>query len=205
MKTIKVLKKSVRSVVSANKQRFLISILFLLLGVVLGVVVSLNKDATQNIYDADSLSLFDIITSDYQRGELFFDSLWRLLLAVTIIFVLSLKRATFFLSFVYVAFQGFLFAESLISVIVLSGLKGVLSGLFFILPINLLNFVVIISAQVICWWRLNFASSYRLGTKKSLKTFAIKFAGVLVLCVVSSVVYGYLFPLLLRSVIVINY
>ena len=179
--------------------------MFLLLGILLGVVVSVGEGSSPKVFYTSSLSLYDIITNDYIKGELFLSSLAPLLLATIIIFVLSIKRISFFLTFVYIAFQGFLFSQSLVAIILANGIEGVLTALFFIIPINILNFASLISFLVVCWHRLSFASSYSLGTKKSLKTFTKKYMLVLALCVVSSLIYGFIYPLLLRSVVVINY
>ena len=205
MKTIRVLKKSVRAELVENRQRYLVSLLVLLVGIVLGVVVTTAEGSDYNIYETNSLSLYDIITSDYEKMDLFLDCFGRLLLACAIIFVFSFKRISFLLSFVYLAFQGFLFSSSLVSVVSINGIEGVLSGLFFILPMNLLNFAVLIFFLCVCWKRLVFAGAYRLTFKKSVKLFAGKFFAVLVLCVLSSAIYGFIYPLLLRSIIVINY
>ena len=134
-----------------------------------------------------------------------FIRLYRYTLIIKKVHCPIVKVQSFFLTFVYIAFQGFLFSQSLVAIILANGIEGVLTALFFIIPINILNFASLISFLVVCWHRLAFASSYSLGTKKSLKTFTKKYMLVLALCVVSSLIYGFVYPLLLRSVVVINY
>ena len=196
--------RSIKKYVSANKKGYLfagvLASLFLLVGVVLGATGEIEG----GVYSSIEISLYEIITDDYSGFALLWSGLVRLLLPLLILFVLNLSRWTYFLGFVYLGYQSLLLGASLSGLIAENGFIGVLNGIVMVLPINILNFFIIISGLIIFSKRLNLATYQKLSLGHSLKIFFPKILALILGSIFSAVVFGFIYPLLLRSIIIVN-
>lgn len=197
--------KSLKSYIRANKKMYLLCLLIVFVGLALGVYLVLSENMEQDVYTTTSLSLGEIIVNDYSGVEAFFECFFHLLLPLCILFVLSLNKYSMILGHCYLGFQGLLLGASIASVIVSFGVAGCLNALFLMLPINLLNFCVIISGVTIFYRRRILANSQHIKFLPSLRLFLPKILYLVLGVVIVSIVYGFIYPLLLRSVIVANY
>jgi len=197
--------KPIKRFMALNKKLYLLAALAATFGLVLGLVLAFSGGMESVIYSSTGSGLYEIIINDYSAFGLLAENLYRLLLPIIIIFLLSLSKYTSPLSYVYLGYQGCLLGASIVGLISSNGVMGVLNAIVMVLPINTLNFVVLISALVVFLKRLSLALSQRISLVHSLKIFMPKLVYVFVSALVVSMVYAFLYPLLLRSVIVINY
>lgn len=196
--------KLLKKYIISNKKLYLLCFLVVMVGVLSGVYLVLGELIDDVVYASSELSLSEIILGERGMVNLFFQNFWALLLPLVIIFVLSLNKYTKFLSFFYLSYQGLLLGASIASVIMESGVAGGLNTLFIIIPINLLNFFVLVSGLIINYKRQTIAKIQRLSLGYSLKVFASAYLGLVLGMILASLIYGIVYPLLLKSVIVVN-
>ena len=196
--------KKVKKYIISNKKLYLLSIVVAVVGVALGVYMVLGEFMDAELYTTTDLELSEIILAERGFFELFFKNVWSLVLPFVLIFLLFTNNYTKFLSFFYLGYQGILLGASVASLIQESGLAGALNSLLVVIPINFINFFVIISWLVTCYKRLSVARLQRLSFKASLKLFFPQFLGCFLGALFAGLVYGLIYPLLLRSVIVVN-
>ena len=156
------------------------------------------------LYTSIEISLTDIITSDYSGASLFFSGLIRLFIPLSIIFVLFLCKWTKFLAFIYYGYQAMLLGASTASLVAGSGISGIINLLFVVLPINIVNFFILSSAVIIFYKRYKLAKTQRITLVHSLKIMLPKILMIVVGCLFSAFIYGFIYPLLLKSIIIIN-
>lgn len=195
--------KKIKSFVFSNKKLFLIIALVLALGICLGAFLVINDSIEGEIYTTSDISLSDIIMGETGFFGLFFKNLWTLFVPLIIIFVLFSNNYSYPLSFFYLAFQGLLFGVSVSTLVLDSAVAGILNIVFVVLPINLINFFVLSSWVVVCYKRLKVARLQKLSLVYTTRVFFGNFLFVIFGAIFSSVCYGLLYPLLLKSVVVV--
>ena len=156
------------------------------------------------IYTTTDLDLSEIILGERGALGLFFQNLWALVLPFLLIFLLMTNKWTAFLTFFYLGYQGILLGASVASVVGEFGFAGALNTILVIIPINLLNFFVLISWLITCYKRMKLAKIQRLSFLGSIKLFCPQIMGCFMGALFASAVYGFIYPLLLRSVIIVN-
>lgn len=187
-----------------SRKKYLFVAFVLLLGFALGAVLCVYGEGDAVIYSAGAEELDNIIIGEYQWWDSFSHNLTTLLLAVIILFAFSLTKVTFPLDFVYLAYQGYLFGSSTAGIILENGIRGALSALFIVLPINLLNYLCLVQALVTFWGRLLEASDKKQKLMPSLRGAKIGLMLCVLFVLVASLVYSVIYPLLLRTVVVVN-
>lgn len=196
--------KSVKVFVIANKKLYFIGLISAVLGITLGIILSFTG-GDGKVYSQGGVTLYEIIVSDYSGFSLFFDNIYRLLIPIVLIFLFTLSKYSMPLTYVYLGYQGYLLGASIVGLITNNGAVGLLNGLILVLPINAINFFIIISALVVFIKRLNLKTYQRITLVHSVKIFIPKLLWVVVGAILTSFIYAFLYPLLLKSMIVINY
>lgn len=204
MLTISANIKGVKRFIALNKRLYLLNLLVFIIGVVAGAILVLAGQMDETVYTSLEVSIVDIITSDYSGISLFFSGIVRLIIPITIIFVMFLTRYTSFLGYVYYAYQSLLLGGSVASLVTSSGVAGLINALFVVLPINLLNFFLISSSLIVFYKRLKLARLQKLTIIHSTKIFLPKIIAITVGVVFSAIIYGFIYPLLIRSMIIVN-
>lgn len=197
--------KEIKSFVKANKLLFLVTIIFLALGIGIGVIIMLGEDASYDIFAKESIGLGEIISGEYSSFSLALSCFFKCVLSCLIMLLFGLTKYTIYLNYVYIGYQGLLLGASCTSVVALNGVTGALNVFIFTLPVNLLNLIAICLMQVVLSLRLAYAKKFRAGKAKSFAVFGKRFLLVVILALISAVIYGFVYPLLLRSIVVINY
>ncbi|MGN1259414.1 MAG: hypothetical protein ACI4T8_04250 [Christensenellales bacterium] len=195
----------IKTFIKTNRTLFLVTIIFLCLGISIGVIIMLGDDASLNVLAKEGVELADIISGEYSSISLMFSCLFNCLLSCLIMLVLGLNKYTIYLNYVYITYQGLLLGASCTSIISLNGITGALNVFIFTLPVNILNMLVICLMQVVLLLRIAYSKKFKVRGVKSFSIYAKKFLLVLVLAVLSSVIYGFIYPILLRSIVVVNY
>lgn len=197
--------RDVKQFILSNKILFLVSLLFIFIGIVIGIIVEVTTTDTLTIFADSTASLAEIITGDYSASSLFFSCFKKIMLAVIILFVFSLTKFTSFLNYVYLAYQGMLVSMTATNLIYLNGITGALNVILFTLPVNLINLLLIAYASSLFIKRRELQKTYRKGFFQSFSTYSGQIIGLAVGVVISCTIYGVIYPLLLRSIVVISY
>ena len=127
-----------------------------------------------------------------------------LLVSSVIIFIFCLNNYTKLLAFIYLGYQGILLGSTITSVIAESGIAGILNSLVIIVPINLMNFFVIVSVLVVSMRCLEVRRSQHLSIFYAMKIFFTKFLVCVMGAVMCSFVYGFIYPILLKTMIIVS-
>lgn len=195
--------KKVKSHLLANKRLYLVSALIVLMGIVLGIYLVNGEYIDDVIYTTTDLDLSEVVLGEVGGFKLFFLNLKALIIPFIIIFILHTNKYTSFLSYFYLGYQGLLLGASISAVIGETGIAGGLNTLLIILPINLMNLYVIIAFLVVCYKRLTIARLQRLSFLYSTKLVSSQILGCLLGAIFASCVYGFVYPLLLKTAVVV--
>ena len=193
-----------RTYIKANRREFLFVSVLVVVGMILGVYLNLGGFIDDIIFSATDLNLAEIIVGEVSGFTLFFKNLWALVLPACLIFLMFTNSYTKFLAYVYMGYQGLLLGASVTSVISESGIAGVLNSLIIILPINIMNLFVLMSVLVVSLRCQLMRRANHLKFTYSIKIFFTKFMLCLVGAIFSSFVYGFIYPLLLKTVVVVS-
>ena len=194
----------IKKYVKSNNRSYLISLLVVLVGMILGVYLNLGGLIDDIIFSATDVSLSEIIVGEISGVSLFFKNFGVLLISSLIIFLLFTNNFTKLLAFVYLGYQGLLLGATITTVIAESGIAGILNSLVIIIPINAMNFFVLISVLVVCSKCLNLRKSQHLSFFHAIKIFFTKFLVCMIGAVVCSLIYGFIYPILLKTMIVVS-
>lgn len=196
--------RGVKRFVALNKRLYFINLVVFIIGLVIGIVLVAGGQMDETIYTSINVSITDIIVNDYSVFSLFFAGLIRLIVPIIIIFIMFLTRYTSFLGHLYYGYQALLLGASIAGLVGEGGVAGVLNSLFVVIPINIINFFLIASSLVVFYKRLKLATTQKITLVHSLKIMLPKLIMILVGVLFSAVIYGFIYPILLRSMIIVN-
>lgn len=195
--------RQAKKFIISNSRLFLICALVVLLGFALGAYLVTSELAEDIVYAFSIAEISDVIIGEYSFLGLVLSNLKTLIVPMLIIFLMLTNRFTGVLSFFYLGYQGLLLGASVVSVLSDFGIGGVLVVLFLLLPMNLANFMVLISWLIVNYKRMQVARTQRLKLLYSLRVFFKPIIGVVVAGIIASIIYGVLYPMLLRSAVVV--
>lgn len=182
-----------------NKKIYILFFVSILIGVVVGVFITLSTDWYSGILSSANKILLDYIKGNISFAKESSKLIINILIFQVIIFVLNLNFYSGLASFVLIGYQGALLYLSIFSVIFNYGFLGILISLLMILPINFLVFFCNIIYAVLCLER-----SYGAMNNKQVwsgfndKTFWIKIGVVMLVGVILSLLIVLVLTLLLR-------
>ena len=195
---------TIKKYIKANNRAYLTSVVIVMCGMVMGVYFNLGGFIDDIIFSAIDISLSEIIVGEVVGVSLFFKNFWALLISSLIIFLLFTNNYTKILAYVYLAYQGMLLGATITSVIGESALAGILNSFVIIIPVNAMNFFVLISVLVVSARCLSVRKSQKLSFVYALKIFFTKFLVCVVGALICSLVYGFVYPILLKTMIVVS-
>ena len=196
--------RAVKQFIVSNKGLFLLSLCFILLGMVVGVLICV-KEQGSIIFASETVSLEDIIVGDYSAGELFFSCFKKILISSIILFVFSLTKITSIFNYIYLAYQGMLVSMTATNLIFTNSIAGLLNVLLFTAPVNLINMLIIAYASSLFVKRREYQRVYKKPFIASFGVYSSQLVGLVVGIIVVSLIYGVVYPLLLKSIVVISY
>ena len=177
-------------------------LIFLLVGVLFGVIIGLSSDNYLKLLTKDNKLLFSIINGTVSSASLFWKKLIQFIFPMIIIFLLNLNFYLGIFSGLIIAYQGGLLILTIFAIVSTYGFSGVLNVLFVVLPINILYLGLLIFFASLCLKRSylakrnkNFATSLKSG--EFLIPLCIAIFGVLFIVFVGVVLY----PLILKNAI----
>ena len=98
-----------------------------------------------------------------------------------------------------------LLGGSLASVIIDYGITGTLNAIIFIAPVNLINLTILTYASALFIKRREYSKKFRKSLPQGVAYYLSEHIGLLLGIIVSCVIYGVIYPILLRSMIIVNY
>ena len=190
-----------------NGRTYALIMLFFILGLIVGVIFSVNGFASSSVLNYQDKLLYEFINGSASYKEIFSYRLSNSFLWVIFIFVFSLNYYLSFLSYLFVGYQVSLLVVSMSSIISLYGISGVLNSFLYVLPINLINIILMVMLIVFgverareqIKYNLTFIQSF--GYTRYFKKFLVCVLAVLLFCIINS----FVLPLLIKSFIIVNY
>lgn len=198
-------KKEVKNFILTNKMQIIVSFVLALVGVIVGVIIDIKSSSTISIGSSTKTTLIDLINGDYNTWGLFFYCFGKLFLSIMILFVFSLTAITSLLNYVYISYQGMLLGITVSGVMSEFGLAGTLNICLFIAPVNLINIAIIVFASSLFIKRREYQKKFKKNLSATINDFSSSFIFLFIITILSSFIYGIIYPLLLRSFIIVNY
>lgn len=194
----------IKGFIVSNKVLFVVGYICIIIGIVVGVCIGVSGESAV-IFSSSTVTLEELITGEYSSVGLFFSSFFKILLPIFIIFVFSLNKFTSVLDFIYLMYQGLLLGLSATGVIQENGLTGALNTLIFISPVNLINLTIINYASALFIKRREYAQKFHKNFVESTSYYISEIIGLIIGVIISSFLYGVVYPTILKSMIIINY
>ena len=182
-------------------------VIFLIFGIILGIVAANSKINFISVLSPSNKLIFDFIKGKGQPFDIFFQKLIETALLLLIIFLFGLSIFTFWLNYIFIAYQGFVFATACFNLIYLYGVAGILNVIFLAIPINAVMFLAIIGSASVCGGRAIAAQKFNQRFWLSFKTY--KFFPKFIFCAVfgffACFLFAFVLPLLLKNFLLIAY
>lgn len=137
-----------------NRRIFIFLLLFFLLGIVVGIIITITSDSYLSLLVSADKNYFDYVNGKVNFSKQTIKLISAPLLMNIITFLLCLNFYTGLVSFVLVSYQSSLAFLSLTAVISEYGFRGVLMSLFMILPINLIALCTCMLMVCVCFSRV---------------------------------------------------
>ncbi len=196
--------RAIKGFIVSNKVLFVVGYICIIIGIVVGVCIGVSGESAV-IFSSSTVTIEELITGEYSSVSLFFSSFFKILLPIFIIFVFSLNKFTGVLDFIYLMYQGLLLGLSATGVIQENGLTGALNTLIFISPVNLINLTIINYASALFIKRREYAQKFHKNFVESTSYYTSEIIGLIIGVIISSFLYGVVYPTILKSMIIINY
>ena len=203
--------RAIKGFIVSNKVLFVVGYICIIIGIVVGVCIGVSGESAV-IFSSSTVTLEELITGEYSSVDLvngqaftYFSSFFKILLPIFIIFVFSLNKFTGVLDFIYLMYQGLLLGLSATGVIQENGLTGALNTLIFISPVNLINLTIINYASALFIKRREYAQKFHKNFVESTSYYTSEIIGLIIGVIISSFLYGVVYPTILKSMIIINY
>lgn len=190
-----------------NLYRYIIIFASCILAVAVGIYLAVCGFSYSSLLTSADKNLFGYISGTAEYGSIFWSRFLSLLLCLVLIFCFNIVRETAFLNYAYLAYQMCLVVLSSSAIISLYGLSGILNVIFFVAPINIINFLILSFVSVVSMERASYAKKFRVGFFASFKEcsywkkFLLCFVIIFILCAI----YSFVLPLLLKSFVIVNY
>lgn len=190
-----------------NSFRYVLIIVSCAVGICLGIYFAVSGFSYVSLLTSGDKNMFGYISGTAEYGSIFWSRFLSLFLCVVLIFCFNIVRETAFLNYFYLAYQMCLIVLSASAIITVYGLYGIINVILFVIPINLVNFCLISYLSVLSMDRAYFWKSFRTTFVSSFKevSYVKKFLITLSLLFVFCIVYSFVFPLILKSFVVVNY
>jgi len=201
------LKEGMKAHLRDNAKRYYLVLFCVLIAAGIGIFLSISGFSYSSLLPAADKNMLKYISGTASYGSIFASRIWALALSLAIIFVFNIIYQTSFLSYLYLAYQMCLIILSSAAIITLYGFSGVMNVIFFTLPINLGNFILLTVFAVFSIERAAASRDYRTGFLSSAgeTNYFRKSAVVIVLIFGFCLIYSFILPLIFKSFVVINY
>lgn len=201
------LKDYFKSHFKENSFRYVIILIVCALAISVGIYFAVSGFSYANLLTSADKNMFGYISGTAEYSSIFWSRFLSLLLCVILIFCFNIVRETAFLNYFYLAYQMCLIVLSAAAIISVYGLYGIINVILFVVPINLVNFCLICYLSVLSMDRAFFWKAYKTSFVSSFReiSYLKKFSIALSLLFAFCIVYSFIFPLILKSFVVVNY
>lgn len=190
-----------------NSLRYVIILISCAIAIVVGIYFAVSGFSYAGLLTNADKNMFGYISGTAEYSSIFWSRFLSLLLCIVLIFCFNIVRETAFLNYFYLAYQMCLIVLSVAAIISVYGLYGIINVVLFVIPINLINFCLICYLSVLSMDRAFFWKAYRTTFSSSFRevSYVKKFLITISLIFAFCVVYSFIFPLILKSFVVVNY
>lgn len=120
---------------SEIKKAFITSIIFVCLGLILGLILSLSRNYSSVLFDINEPAV-EFITGSVNIGKLFFKNLSICMLGSILIFILCLHKYSGWIGYLYVLYQATIQMIIIIATIKYSGVTALIRSILIYIPLN---------------------------------------------------------------------
>ena len=190
-----------------NTINYVLSFLSIVVGVAIGVFLIFNNSKYTSLLTAADKNMFDIINGTISCAEIFSTSFLDIMLCLVIILVFSLNIYSSFLNYIFICYQTVLFVLSSAAIITLYGFTGVVNVIFFVIPINILNLLIVTIFSVCGIERARQKKVFGLGFLESFREdgYFVKLIICVLLSLAVCILHSFIIPTIIKSFVVINY
>ena len=189
--------------ISKNARWYFTLVVLILFGTILGLVLTFKGIVDANIFEkTNSPSLFDIVTGNVKHISLFFSYILNIILSFIILLFFTLSIYSSPLSILYLVYQGYILGINTASIIMLSGVSGAMSAIFFLLPINLLSFAVLLVNETAFITRLRLKRELRLTNLDSYREILPSIMLATIIAILGAILYSIIYPTILKSIVI---
>lgn len=180
---------------------------FFVVGLLFGVVLIFSDFNYMAILKTSDNVLYDYITGTANNSLIFYSNLKSLFVFALLIFIFNLATYTSFLSCVLISYQVSLLVLSIKAVISMFGFSGVISCLFFVLPINLLIMFILVIYNSILLRRVFYARRNNLSFIQSFSEggLYIYIIAIILIFIVLAFIISFILPIFFKSIVFLVY
>ena len=137
-----------------NQRVLFFLIVFLVLGLAVGVIITVTSDSYLSLLVSADKNFFDYVNGKVNFSKQTMRLIMSPLILNFIIFILNLNFYSGLFSFLIISYQSSLAFLSITAVISEYGFRGILMSLLMIMPINLINLLISMLVTCICFSRV---------------------------------------------------
>lgn len=190
-----------------NAISYYISGFVVLIGIIIGVYLVFTGYSYTSLLSASDKNIIEYIKGTASYSDIFYFRMMNICVSFVILIIFNLSVYTSFLGYIYLGYQVVLTTLMCSALITLYGLAGVLNVCLFTIPINLIYIFIMVFVIAISVGRARYQKKYRVGFWDSFKE--SEYFKFLILAIVFAfllcVVFCFVFPLFLKSFVMINY
>lgn len=190
-----------------NRTFYIVMLVAILAGVVLGIYLSVTGYKYTSLLNSSDKHMFDYITGKAEYSSIFSSRFFQCFFCLLLIFLFNLTFYTCFLNYIYIGYQTSLLVLTCFAITSIYGFSGVINVVLILLPINIIWIFIICVWACFCRERAKLQYKYKSKIFESFKltNLGIKFLFCFLVMLILCVLQSFVLPLLIKSVIVINY
>jgi len=189
------------------KKQYIYTAITTIMAIIIGVIICLTDYNYVSILKDTDKVLMDYITANVEYGTVFVSKIKDILFCLILIFCFNLSIYTSIFSYLFVGYQMVMIVLSASAVISLFGFVGILIFIFYIIPLNIINYFFITLFNNVCVKRAEISQKYKTGFINSFKEYniciylVISLLGLFLVCFISS----FIIPLIIKNFAIIIY
>lgn len=206
-RSIEIFYEKLKSHLRDNMKTYYLILLFAILGLGVGLYLTLTGYKNTSLLVTDDKLLFDYITGTASYLAIFYTRLKTMLLSVLIILLCNLTYYTGFINYIYLVYQSSLIVLSCSGIISLYRLSGILNVIFFTIPVNVLNIITLSYLIAISLERSREMHKYKTRFIDSFKqsNYFIKLGFGVLFMLLQIFISSFILPLFMRSLTTLIY
>ena len=193
--------------IKTKKTLYIIFLLSVIIGLVIGIILSFSYDDIDFVLDLSNKNYKDFLNGTAELSTIFVNNFKWVVVANLISILLSISFITYFLGLCYIGYQSAILVMTIASIISNFRFAGIINSLLFILPFNL---IIILCLGFLLTLFSSFFSDNR---KSKLKMFSIcndkyiyfKAIVIILFEILICLFLSFIVPLTLKSFIIVSF